>query len=371
MRVEQIQPGDVSTLTGAHLVLVFGNLDALKLPGFRASLRSKYPNAHIVGCSTAGEIAGDHVRDETVHLTAVEFSNTRVQSAFVHLPSHGSSYSAARSLAMAIPSRDLRHAIVFSEGIRINGSELSRGLKDGLPPNVSVTGGLAADGDRFGQTWVLSNDAEGPDHAVIVGLYGPSLRVGFGSLGGWDSFGPERRITSSSGNRLTGLDGESALALYKKYLGEHASSLPSSALLFPLAIRAEGDDRFLVRTILGIDESDQSLIFAGDMPQGWLARLMKANFDRLIDGAEGAATTASRRIGNTSPELALLISCVGRKLVLKQRVEEEIEAVRSVVGPGAALTGFYSYGEIAPVSDGSPCELHNQTMTITTLAEGE
>jgi hypothetical protein len=70
-----------------------------------------------------------------------------------------------------------------------------------------------------------------------------------------------------------------------------------------------------------------------------------------------------------NPELAILISCVGRKLVLDQRVEEEIEAVREVYGANTILTGFYSYGEISPFTPDAKCELHNQTMTITTLSE--
>lgn len=187
--------------------------------------------------------------------------------------------------------------------------------------------------------------------------------------GGWDPFGPERIITRSQGNVLYELDGQSALGLYKKYLGEHARELPASGLLFPLSLRTQAGATPVVRTILSVDEATQSLTFAGDVPVGAYARLMKANFDRLIDGATGAATAGGRALGGTATELAILISCVGRKLVLKQRIEEEVEGVRDVLGAGAVLTGFYSYGEISPFTPGAKCELHNQTMTITTLAE--
>ena len=111
------------------------------------------------------------------------------------------------------------------------------------------------------------------------------------------------------------------------------------------------------------------MTFAGDVPEGSYARLMKANFDRLIDGAGGAATTSYQAIGSATPDLAVLISCVGRKLVLNQRIEEEVEAVRDILGERTVLTGFYSYGEISPFTPGAKCELHNQTMTITTFLE--
>jgi hypothetical protein len=234
---------------------------------------------------------------------------------------------------------------------------------------VAVTGGLAGDGERFQQT-IVSCDGQTVDGAVaVVGFYGDRLRIGYGSMGGWDAFGPERLVTRSDGNILYELDGGSALELYKSYLGPHAKGLPSSGLLFPLSLRGDPGSPRLVRTILGVDEMQGSLIFAGDIPEGGYAQLMKANVDRLIDGAHGAAGACHDALGQNAPDLAVLISCVGRKLVMKQRVEEEVESVRDVLGAAARLTGFYSYGEIAPFLTSAKCELHNQTMTITTFAE--
>jgi hypothetical protein len=264
---------------------------------------------------------------------------------------------------------ELEHVLVLSDGLQVNGSDLVRGLTTHLPRGTTITGGLAGDGERFGQTLVWWNGGPKYDAIAVLGLYGSRLRIGFGSLGGWDSFGPERLITRSRGNVLYELDGQSALGLYKKYLGEHAGGLPATGLLFPLSLRTRTDERAVVRTILSIDETEQSMTFAGDVPEGAYARLMKANFDRLIDGAVGAARTSHQAIGSSTPELALLISCVGRKLLLKQRVEEEVEGVRDILGKNTVLTGFYSYGEISPFSPGARCELHNQTMTITTLSE--
>jgi hypothetical protein len=234
---------------------------------------------------------------------------------------------------------------------------------------VTATGGLSGDGARFEETVVLWDDVVDRRTIAALGLYGSQLRVGYGSLGGWDPFGPERLITRSDGNVLYELDGHSALQLYKRYLGEHASGLPATGLLFPLSLRTQDGHSGVVRTILSVNESDHSLTFAGEVPVGSYARLMKANFDRLIDGAIGAARTSYQALGSSSPDLAILISCVGRKLVLKQRVEEEVEGVREVLGARTMLAGFYSYGEISPFTPHAPCELHNQTMTITTFSE--
>ena len=363
----------------AQLVLVFGATAVLQDRQLIESIRTFYPAAHILGCSTAGEICGAQVSDDSLVATAIHFEHTQVRTAQVSLDPKFGSQAAGEFLAQALPhsvgvgtggqAEKLAHVLVISDGSSVNGSDLVRGLMKHLPAGVAVTGGLAGDGARFGETLVFKNDVPEKGAIAAVGLYGDRLKVGFGSLGGWDPFGPERLVTRSKGNVLFELDGRPALSLYKQYLGEHAKGLPATGLLFPLSVRVEPGETALVRTILAVDEQQQSMTFAGDVPEGAHARLTKANVDRLVDGAIGAAR-ASYPVGSVPPELAVLISCVGRKLVLKQRVEDEVDGVRSILGEQAVMTGFYSYGEIAPFSLGQRSELHNQTMTITTFAEG-
>jgi hypothetical protein len=302
-------------------------------------------------------------------MTAVRFDRTRILGCSTRISGPEDSLAAGERLAQSLKHQDLVHVFVLSDGLHVNGSQLVEGLARNLPREVTVTGGLSGDGPRFKETLVIGGGAPQTLAIAAVGFYGPGLRIGYASLGGWDPFGPERLITRSTGNVLYELDGRSALDLYKTYLGPHASELPASGLLFPLSLRTRGGDTPVVRTILSVDEEHSSMTFAGDVPEGCYARFMKANFDRLIDGAVGAARTSYEAVGSASPELALLVSCVGRKLVLKQRVEEEVEGVRDVLGERTVLAGFYSYGEISPFTPDARCELHNQTMTITTLTE--
>ena len=372
-------PATALGLSKANLVLLFGSSEALSAERL-ADVQKRYPGAHLFGCSTAGEIHGSEVVDDTVVATALQLERTAIQGARVELAAMEQSHDAGARLAQLLPATvampdepgglgKMVHVFVLSDGLHVNGSDLVRGLVQNLPPDVTVTGGLAGDGARFAATMVIYDGAPSDRTIGAVAFYGSRLKVGFGSLGGWDPFGPERMITRSKGNVLYELDGRSALGLYEKYLGDHANELPAAGLLFPLSLRSKPGEMPVVRTILAIDRDAQSMTFAGDVPEGAYARLMKANFDRLIDGAIGAAQTGYEAIGNASPELALLISCVGRKLVLKQRVEEEVEGVRDILGPETMFAGFYSYGEISPFTPGAKCELHNQTMTITTLSE--
>lgn len=355
---------------GFDLVLAFGAPAALSRPDVWHDLRARFGDAPVLSCSTAGEIVQSSVLDQSLVATAIRFGQTRVRGAQVALPAADHSHAAGAEIARALASPDLRHVIVLSDGLIVNGTELVAGLQTGLPDGVSVSGGLAGDGARFQETrvgWVTPPET---GRVAAVGLYGTALRVGCASLGGWDAFGPDRLVTRSRDNVLYELDGEPALSLYRRYLGPHAAGLPSSGLLFPLSLNHSGG-RGVVRTVLSIREDDGAMVFAGEIPEHSYVRLMRANFDRLIDGAVGAASASYQALGDHKAELALLVSCVGRKLVLQQRIEEEIEGARDVLGSEPAFCGFYSYGEISPFTSSSRCELHNQTMTITTLAEAD
>ena len=354
----------------AQLVFVFGNKDLLKEQQYVDYLKTEYPKAQIVGCSTSGEICDVEVFDQNIVCTAVCFEKTTIEIAGEYVNSMEDSFMVGEKLAATLDKKGLVHMLILSEGLNINGSELTKGLNSKLHDRISITGGLAGDQANFNETVVVYNQAGETNRVLAIGFYGEHLQVGYGSMGGWDSFGVDREVTKSVGNILYELDGQPALELYKKYLGDHVANLPASALLFPLSLIIKGTETSLVRTVLAVNETDGSMVFAGDIPQGEYVRLMKANNDRLIDGAQGAAEMSKISLKNSNPDLAILISCVGRKLVLKQRVEEELEMVREVLGNNASMTGFYSYGEISPIKPfENHCELHNQTMTITVFKE--
>jgi hypothetical protein len=352
----------------ADLIIAFGQRELLEDPGIYDHLAGLYKNPDILLASTAGEIIGERVLDGSVVATVIKFESTTVKSVSININLYEDNFEAGKEGTKLLPSEGLRHLFVIADGQNLNGTKLVEGIRSVVPENVSVTGGLAGDGAKFEKTLVGLNSQPKEGELVFIGFYGENISVGYASRGGWDTFGPMRLITKSVGNILYELDGKSALAVYKKYLGDKASGLPGAALLFPLAIQSENPDEPLVRTILAVNNEEQSMIFAGDIPQGAQARFMKTNFDRLIEGAATAAG-ASMSETLTTPELAILISCVGRKIVLGQRVEEEVEVVNEKFTNDTAIIGFYSYGEISPFNPSVSCNFHNQTMTITTFSE--
>ena len=349
------------------LVVAFGAPDYADRPEALAELTASFPRSTVVGCSTAGEIHDQAVADGSLVAGVVRFRHTDLAVASTAIDSSLDSASAGARLGQMLAPGRPRLVLVLSEGLTVNGTHLVRGLQDSLPQETTIVGGLAGDGDRFARTWVLVGGRPVGRHVAAVALRGP-LEIGAGSQGGWDAFGPERRVTRATGNVLYELDGKPALALYKHYLGELARGLPAAALRFPLSIREERRAKSaVVRTVLSIDDDSQSMTFAGDVPVGWHAQLMRSSQDRLIAGAMRAAADATDGMTG-APALALAISCVGRRLVLGARTEEETEAALEALPPGSRQIGFYSYGEISPAR-GACCELHNQTMTLTTIRE--
>ena len=364
--------GDQLIGKGATLVLGFGSKKILSCEDIYGKLKGSYPVADIVLCSTSGEIYDDMVFDDTVSVAVIEFEKTIIRTACVNIKNLRDSFDAGKILFSQLMADDLAYVMIISDGGLVNGSELVRGIEQVNTGNIPVTGGLAGDAAQFNYTLVGCNEQPAQGNVVAVGFYGDSLKVAHSSMGGWEIFGPEKRVTHSVSNRLFEIDNKSALDLYKQYLGKYADELPGSALLFPLYVRPDGEANSVVRTILSIDDKEQSMVFAGDIPEGSFVRFMKANFDKLIDAATQAAGNTLTHFNTDAvekPKLALLISCVGRKLILGTRIDEEVETVKEMLGEHTLISGFYSYGEISPLNPKERCELNNQSMTITTFSE--
>lgn len=352
----------------ASLVLAFGQRTLLEEVRPYNELKSAYPNAQIVICSSSGQISNHCIIEKDIVATAIEFDKTKIQSCEIDFISSTNIDELGRKIKDELASDDLKSILILSEGSFVNGTELINELIIQTNKQIPIFGGLAGDEYAFEKTIVGLNSDATAGKIVAIGFYGDHIHFGYGSEGGWGDFGPEREVTKSDKNVLYKIGDRFALDLYKEYLGKYAEELPGSSLYFPLSMRENGTTGTVVRTILSIDEEKKSMTFAGNIPEGSLVRLMKGNIDKLIDAAAIAASRTNTKPSSQN-QLALLVSCVGRRIVLGDRVQEELDVVKDIFGTKTTLCGFYSYGEISPNLDNVSCELHNQTMTITTLYE--
>ena len=353
----------------APLVLVLGNRYMLEDANIYQDIKTLVPDGQIVFGSTCAEISSNDVNQQSITITAIEFEKSTFVIKTSNIKNNNQdSYKVGQDLIQQLPKDNLKHVFVISEGSFVNGSKLTQGMNSVTQNNLLITGGLCGDDDRFEKTIAGYNENPKEGQLIAIGFYGDTLEVTFSIYGGWTPFGPERVVTKSDDNILFELDGQPALDLYKTYLGDKAKDLPGAALLYPLNVKVQIDDQPIVRSILNIDETNNSVILAGDIPENAKVQLMMTNVDNIANASERAAKQAMN-LRQNKPELAMLVSCIGRKLVLDQRVEEEVEEVIEVIGKDATISGFYSYGEIAPFDGEISCQLHNQTMTITLISE--
>lgn len=354
------------------VILIFSQLTILEIQPYIDKIANDYPLSLITGCSTAGQILNGKLLDSKILVTVVKFDKSRLEYFSCKIEESHESFTKGMELAQKFSSTPtINNILIFSKGHKINGSQLIDGINTVIDEGTLISGGLAGDDDRFEKTWIINQDKQACDNCIAgLAIFGDKINSNSASQGGWDMIGIDRKVTKSNDNILYELNHKPALEIYKQYLGEYSNNLPSSGLLFPLAIIDKYDHRLnKVRTILEVDHDENSITFAGDIPTGSMVRLMHANFDRLIDGASNAGNQLIIDKSQINQEcLCISISCVGRKLILGQRVEEEIEAVQANIPEQCIQIGFYSYGELSPLANGS-CDLHNQTMTLTLLWE--
>lgn len=350
------------------LVICFGASDIQTISEGLADVKNSFKKSIIIGCSTAGEIFQDELYENSLSIIVLKFEKTEIRLKNLEIKSANESLQIAKDIAQDLKDDELKAIFILSDGLNINGSQLTKGFNETLSKDVIVTGGLAGDDARFEKTWVLVDNEAKSNYITAVGFYGNNLIYKSSSYGGWTKFGINRMVTQSSGNILYTLDDKPALEVYKTYLGENAKNLPSSGLLFPLMIKEEGYSEAKVRTILAINEEEQSITFAGDIPNNSEVMFMRASFEDLVNGAAKSSKMLNKEEFDLDNSVNIAISCVGRKLVLGQKTEDEIEAVLNNLSDKTSQVGFYSYGEISPLGT-NECDLHNQTMTLTLIGE--
>jgi hypothetical protein len=352
-----------------QLLMVFGERNLLTLPDILPQLSVLFPDAKIVSASTAGEVYNSKLHEETVICIAIHFEKTTFELATGNIRDFSNSFELGNFTTNQLAKENLRYIMVLSDGNVINGDDLIAGINSSVDNNVEITGFMAGDGDRFEKTLTGVATTLDTGNVTLLGLYGNQIHVTSGIKGGWSMFGPERTVTKSNKNEVFEIDGESALDLYKRYLGKFAEELPSSALFFPIALIGTEEEEPIVRTILRVNEEKKSMIFAGNITEGAVIRLMRTNTDQVISMAGEAANHATKKENNQAA-LALIFNCIGRKLILASRANDELNSIRKCLPPTTTTAGLYSYGEFSKLGHSQrKCALHNQTVVVTLITE--
>ncbi len=351
-----------------NVVIAFANIEWANDPQLLKELKQHLPGIEIVGCSTAGEISNVGLFEKSMVLTAIRFESSSSKVQIMNEKVSADQRQSGRNLGQKLKDKNLRGLFLFAPGVTVQGSALLHGVKEAVGPDALLLGGLAGDSGKFVKTAVFHNDQTYSDHIIGLGFYGENIDFSHSSKAGFRSFGGVRQITKANDHIVFEIDGQPALKVYKESLGKHADDLPSTGLMFPLALlNNQQSETGLIRAVLGVNEADQSINLAGDVDSGTFFKLMRAENQSLIGGAQGAAEKVSKNA--TSDSIGILISCVARRMVMGDAVEDEIDAALAELKNCQNVAGFYAYGEFGPFFSLVDCQLHNQTMTVNVISE--
>ncbi len=337
----------------------------------------------MAGGTTAGEISGDGFSENSVVVLALKSDALRFVTD-VYTGMRGNEYGCALNFVQAVKGRfhdgNALSLFVFPDGMGGDGVRVIEGLQAGMSHPIEIVGGFLGDNDRFFRTFqycngkVYQNAITG---LLIIAPSGLDVKTGTGVGSGFASIGNSMCCTESSGNVIEEIDHEPALDLYMELLGEGRSRrLPEVCLEYPFGLiestaQRPGPPYFQIRCGLSVDYEKKTITLAGAVPKGSAMTLTSGSRGDLINGARTAAERARDCLKGYKPELIVVFSCVGRKIVLGRRVEEEVKVVKEVLGMSTPVIGFYTYGEIGPVDimteDLTDVRFHNETLVVWVL----
>ena len=353
-----------------QVIFLFVSLNFKDVESVIEEIKAKYEKSIIIGGTTSGEIIDQEVIDDTVVLAAVKFHKTKLKLYSGNLSSDSSTgYSSGEIFAKKIDQENLKHIFLLSDAQTLSAANLLKGMNNELKPSISVTGGLASRNSFTDSNFIIDNGKIKQNSVIALALYGDSLQVSYNAQGGWDSYGVECLVTKSRENRILEINEQPALNFYRAHVDSKVlENFDDDGFNYPIKVRNEEHSFPVMRVLLAVDQEEESLIMSEEISVGSYVRLMKGNIDRLINGAENSAKIIAEQ-SNHNHQLAILISCSGRRKVMGELVSEEIEAVTDQFPKNTETIGFYSYGEISPFFGFSKTSLHNLTMCITTFSE--
>ena len=259
-------------------------------------------------------------------------------------------------------------ALLIVDGLRFPVERFLGDLRDRVGERTPlVAGGLASQelpvagiGAR-----VFFQERLYPAACLAVAFHGVEMRVEV--VRGWSPASPVYTVTRAEGNVVHEIDGEPAVEWYRRFFtiggtaGGELAPMPDTAWRFPLVIEGPAPERQgLYRSMRFFDDPPGAVTYWGIVQTGDRVRLGMGNDRTLVH-------TASQLAAGQEPEAAILYSCVGREVVLGGMAPDEVSNIHRALG-GAALSGFFTFGEIGPAGLGG-LAYYNQTAILVLLHE--
>jgi len=354
----------------AKLLVVFAS-DRYDLECLLAGVREAAGAVPLVGCSTAGEIAAGGAHDASVVIIALGGAGFSVATS-VASGASGDLRSAGASAAACLDQvgeSEYRALLLLTDGLAGDQMEIVRGAYGVAGANVPLVGGCAGDDLRMEATAQLHGASVLTD-AIVAAAIGSDAPLGIGVRHGWRRVGQPMVVTQSEGNRVFRLDDHPALDVYLERLDApseahaDAQAFTRFAATHPLGLHRRSHEE-QVRFIGDADFRDRSLGSIAAVPQGGLVWLMEGDKQSVLEATDSACRDALDALGEQKPLGMVAFDCIARRSVLGEAgVAQEVRRITEHAD-GAAVAGFYTYGEIARTH--GMTGFHNQTLVVLAI----
>ena len=336
------------------LIQMFTSLGSKEKIQMRAAeITAVFPNAMLVGASTAGEIINGKMLENSTILSISIFEKTQISG---YYNTGNDSYELGVNLSKQIFKKDTKCVISFLDGLNHNGQEYLYGLSSLNCNNAVIAGGMAADMLDFKQTYTIFGTKVFDRGAVCVALQGDELDVFQDYNLGWRAVGPTFTITKSYGPRVYEIDHRPVKEVYAEVLGEFAvESMPASTIEFPL-IYTDGD-MLVARSILNLFD-DGSILYGGNLEEG-----EKVHFGLGSRTLVNQYAPKEELKDEKSLQACFIYSCIARK----QFLNKELQKIFKIVDNSAPSSGFFTYGEF--FFNENQAKLLNITTTMLFMRE--
>ena len=351
----------------AGLLLAAHDLD---FEEFLSVVTDTYPDLDLIGCTTMAPMSSvaDYIEGSTT-LTLFASDELEFTAGLGTEVAAGVESATRQAVEEATRKTDKAPAllIVTPSVEDFDPNAVTSEIGEILGHKVPVFGGGAAPDFPIAMPWLggvqFYGDRVITNSLPVLLISGP-LKLSIGVAHGWSPVGRTAVVTRSDEYKVYEIDGEPILDFYRHYLGVESEP----AIANPLAILDDRTGRYYLRAPLVYDASDGSATFFGSVPQGATVQLAMATTEEILNATETSLTEAMVGYPKEAvPEAALIASCAVRSFLLGTRTSGEIERIRAGLGQDVTVSGFYAFGEIAPLGSDSAPRFHNETCVTVLL----
>ena len=331
-----------------------------------SSIRSKFPTIELIGCTTDGEMSSVlGFTEDSISLMVFASDSIEIRAGVgkgATLRGKQVGVDAASNAQMALKKcmNEERFAIMLTDPLNAGVSDIDKGIEEVLGQNFPLIGAATAAHSKQRTTYQFCNDDVITDGVVLLLFAGPIV-FSCGIQGGHAPMGGKEEVTSANKNVLYRIGERSALEYFKHYIGEPYSLFMN----YCLAVYEKDRESFYVRSAPFSDPETGSVTLNGIVPEGAYVQIGTADKNTCIESCTQSLRIALESYPGSKPSAAILFSCAGRKVMLGTQVIKEFQTVKEYLGDIPFL-GFYSYGEIGPLTKGSKSLFHGTTF-ITLL----